>query len=100
MLTAYGYAGEDENTKEAIISIGLDYSMVTPYTSFVAVLDTIRNPEGDSMDVDQPSPLPQGVSGLSVGGYLMGAEPEELVLSIMAVAVMLAGILSGRRKRT
>ncbi len=100
MLTAYGYAGEDENTKEAITSIGLDYSMVTPYTSFVAVLDTIRNPEGDSMDVDQPSPLPQGVSGLSVGGYLMGAEPEELVLSIMAVAVMLAGILSGRRKQT
>lgn len=100
MLTAYGYAKEDENIREAVTSIGLDYSMLTPYTSFVAVLDTIRNPEGDSMDVDQPSPLPQGVSSLSIGGYLMGAEPEGLILSIMAAGVILAGILSGRRKRT
>lgn len=99
MLTAYGYAREDENTKEAITSIGLAYSMVTPYTSFVAVLDTIRNPEGDSMDVDQPSPLPQGVSNLSIGGYLMGAEPEELIQILMTMAVMLTAILFGRRKR-
>lgn len=99
MLTAYGYAREDDNTKAEITSIGLDYSMVTPYTSFVAVLDTIRNPEGDSMDVDQPSPLPQGVSELAIGGYLMGAEPELLIMSIATIVIILTNILFGRRKR-
>ena len=89
-----------EKNGDSISTCERDLRLGHSDASCVAVHDTIRNPEGDSMDVDQPSPLPQGVSGLSVGGYLMGAEPEELVLSIMAVAVMLAGILSGRRKRT
>lgn len=45
-LTACGFATEDEETREEITAIGLAHSMVTPYTSFVAVLDEVRNPEG------------------------------------------------------
>lgn len=99
-LTVYGYARDDEKTKEEITAIGLAHHMVTPYTSFVAVLDTIRNPNGDSTDVDQPSPLPRGVSGLSVGGYLTGAEPEELLLYVIAALVMSFGIFRTKRKKT
>lgn len=98
-LTAYGYAKDDEKTKEEITTIGLAHHMVTPYTSFVAVLETIRNPEGESTDVDQPSPLPQGVSNLSIGGYLTGAEPEDILLIAMAFLVVGVCIASKRRRK-
>lgn len=99
-LTAYGYAVVDDQTKEKIISIGLANDMVTPYTSFVAVLDTVRNPEGESVDVDQPSPLPQGVSGYAIGGYLFGAEPEEILLLLLAAVAVSAGTFRKWRKKT
>ncbi len=97
-LTGYGYAREDETTRAAITDIGLTYSMVTPCTSFVAVLDTVRNETGASTDVEQPNPLPRGVSGLSIGGYLMGAEPQDAMVLLMTAAA-LAGAWKGRRKK-
>lgn len=97
-LTGYGYAREDETTRAAITDIGLTYSMVTPYTSFVAVLDTVRNETGESTDVEQPNPLPRGGSGLSIGGYLMGAEPQDAMVLLMTAAA-LAGAWKGRRKK-
>ncbi len=97
-LTGYGYAREDETTRAAITDIGLTYSMVTPCTSFVAVLDTVRNETGESTDVEQPNPLPRGVSGLSIGGYLMGAEPQDAMVLLMTAAA-LAGAWKGRRKK-
>lgn len=99
MLTAYGHARDDEKTKEEIIAIGLAHNMVTPYTSFVAVLDTIRNPEGESTDVDQPSPLPRGVSNLAIGGYQTGAEPGERWIFWMAAVVMGTGVWYGKRRK-
>ncbi len=98
-LTAYGYATVDDHTKEEITSIGLDYSMMTPYTSFVAVLDTVRNPDGSSMDVDQPSPLPKGVSEYAIGGYLFGAEPGEGLLAAMALLGAGTCFLKKRRRK-
>lgn len=97
-LTGYGYAREDETTRAAITDIGLTYSMVTPCTSFVAVLDTVRNETGESTDVEQPNPLPRGVSSLSIGGYLMGAEPQDAMVLLMTAAA-LAGAWKGRRKK-
>ncbi len=97
-LTGYGYAREDETTRAAITDIGLTYSMVTPCTSFVAVLDTVRNETGESTDVEQPNPLPRGVSSLSIGGYLMGAEPGDPMFLLMTAAA-LAGAWKGRRKK-
>lgn len=58
-----------------VTALGLKYSMMTPYTSFVAVTETVRNPEGEGSDVIQPSALPLHVSSLAVGGYTTGSEP-------------------------
>ena len=55
-------------------SLGLTYSLLTRHTSFIAVLEQVRNTSGDAADVDQPLPLPDGVSELAVG-YGSGAEP-------------------------
>lgn len=98
-LTAYGFATVDDQTKAEITAIGLEHSMVTPYTSFVAVLDTVRNPEGDSMDVDQPSPLPEGVSGYAIGGYLFGAEPKDTLLVLLALSVVCVNVRKRRRRK-
>jgi Ca-activated chloride channel family protein len=50
-----------------VTALGLKYSLMSPYTSFVAV-DKIKRADGKLVTVKQPLPLPQGVSDLAVGG--------------------------------
>ena len=69
-LTDYGFSEDLKGAaKKEVTQIGLDYSMITPYTSFIAVTETIRNESGESTDVKQPIPLPRQVSDLAIGGY-------------------------------
>ncbi len=76
----------------------MNYSMLTPYTSFIAVIDTIRNTDGKSTDVNQPLPLPLGVSNLAVGGqYTQGSEPEIIIL-LAGMLAMLLFVFMVRRK--
>ncbi len=99
-LTDYGGNGTDSKlAKKLVTSLGLKYSMMTPYTSFVAVTETIRNPNADSMDVNQPSVLPLHVSSLSVGGYTTGSEPGGMLLLLVTLWIGGAGFLHYRRKR-
>lgn len=51
----------------AVTELGLKYNLLTSYTSFVAVDQRVRNRSGDSTQVDQPLPLPEGVSNSAVG---------------------------------
>ena len=53
--------------REAITALGLRYSLLTQYTSFIAVDEIVRTSEA-AVPVNQPLPLPQGVSNLAVGG--------------------------------
>lgn len=90
-ITKYGSVRNDSSVKDEITQLGLEYNMVTPYTSFIAVSEIIRNAEGDSTDVDQALPLPQRVSGLAVGGgYRAYSEPEMLLLILPVAAAILA----------
>ncbi len=66
-LTDYNATGENPDTRKEVTGLGLEYNLLTPYTSFIAVLEEIRNREGGANDVDQPQPLPAGVSNLAVG---------------------------------
>ena len=52
--------------KAAITKLGLDYSLLTQYTSFIAVDKVVRNPGGRGATANQPSPLPEGVSNAAV----------------------------------
>jgi len=58
---------DKEQQRGEIVQLGLHYSLLTRYTSFVAVDETVRNTSGTAQDVMQPLPLPQGVSNLAVG---------------------------------
>lgn len=96
-LAGYGSVRNDASVKEDITRIGLDYSMTTPYTSFVAVVDVVRNPEGEGRDVEQALPLPLHVTGLAVGGgYTAYSEPGLLLMAVLGGALC-AGI---RRRRS
>jgi len=58
--------GKDETRIKEITDLGLKYSLMTAYTSFVAV-DKVKRADGTVETVKQPLPLPQGVSDLAVG---------------------------------
>ena len=53
--------------KEEITALGLKYSLLTQYTSFIAVDSMVRADTGESETVIQPLPLPEGVSDYAVG---------------------------------
>ncbi|MEN6313775.1 MAG: VIT domain-containing protein [Clostridiaceae bacterium] len=86
-LSDYGFGDSDDpGIRKEVTSLGLEYSMLTPYTSFIAVIEKIRNTDGKSTDVNQPLPLPLNVSNLAVGSpYTQGAEP--------GIPILIAGIL-------
>jgi len=96
-LSDFSAREESEAEKQEITRLGLDYNLLTRHTSFVAVLQEIRNAGGQGRDVDQPLPLPQGVSDLAVGGgNAQGDEPGLLLLAALAGA--LAAVALARRR--
>jgi Ca-activated chloride channel family protein len=80
--------------REAVTQLGLTYNLLTRYTSFIAVHEVIRNEPGLGQDVQQPLPLPAGVSDLAVG-VQAGAEPE---LAWVALAVLFVVAAFARRR--
>jgi Ca-activated chloride channel family protein len=66
-LSDYGSTDIDEAGVKQITALGLKYNLLTQYTSFIAVREKIVNPNGDSRDVNQPLPLPLGVSDMAIG---------------------------------
>ena len=90
-LSNYGFGENSDETVEAIKSIGLKYNLLTQYTSFIAVREVIRNPDGSADDVNQILPLPVGV------GMAVGSEPE-FVWLIFGLALIGIVLLIGRNR--
>jgi Ca-activated chloride channel family protein len=85
--------GDDgEATRQAVTALGLKYELLTQYTSFVAVHEKVRNTEGAAEKVDQPLPMPEGVSDFAVSSSV--PEPELPLLA--ALVLLLAGLTMGR----
>ncbi len=98
-LSDYGSRSVSPEKVKEITALGLKYSLLTQYTSFIAVLEEIRNPLGTAKDVKQPLPLPLGVSDLAVGqGTEAGSEPE-LVWLITTVLLLATFMLLRSRRR-
>ncbi|HKP45071.1 MAG TPA: VIT domain-containing protein [Pyrinomonadaceae bacterium] len=84
-LSDYGFGRPSDQQVKEITSLGLKYNLLTQYTSFIAVRQKIVNAGGATDDIEQPLPLPLGVSDMAVG-----SEPE--LLWLMALS-MLAGLI-------
>ena len=83
----------------AITDLGLKYSLLTQYTSFLAVDQVVRNlaPQ-DSASVNQPSPLPQGVENTALGAEVPST-PEPATWGAIAVTLSVLAMLATRRRR-
>lgn len=92
----------DEETVREITSLGLSYSLLTPYTSFLAVDETPRDFSGVAQAVKQPLPLPQGVSASAVGGapsiVKNASVPEPGSIGLIAFLVVLLALQRQRDK--
>jgi Ca-activated chloride channel family protein len=64
-----------------IVRMGLDYRLVTNYTSFVAVEERVTTGDGNPATVDVPSPCPAGMSCV-----LHGARDVELAETVRVTA--------------
>lgn len=99
-LSDYGARNLAEDKAREITSLGLKYSLLTRYTSFIAVLEEVRNPLGEAKNVNQPLPLPLGVSDLAVGGGTeAGSEPELVWLISASLLLALIMLIRSRRRR-
>src|SRR5688572_17611314 len=95
-LSDFGPRVPSEQRVAEITSLGLTYGLLTRYTSFVAVQEIVRRAAEGADDVDQPLPLPAGVSDLAVG-ITRGSEPGLLWMCAIAVALLGAvGVLRAR----
>ena len=71
-------AGREPQTQANIYNLtGLDYNLLTKFTSFIAVQDVVRTTQG-STDVTQPIAMPAGVTDSAISqseSMEVGAEP-------------------------
>ena len=98
-LDDYQRVGQDPERVKEITRLGLDYHLLTNYTSFIAVDHEVRNPDpGEAQTVKQPLPIPQGVSDFAVGGAFPSSPEPELV-ALLGVAAAAAAWARRRQKR-
>ena len=69
------YHGQSDEIVELITQLGLDYRLVTQYTSFVAV-DRSRTVTGDLKTIHQPVETPEGVDPYKSSGGVIVAREE------------------------
>lgn len=69
ILSDYNKLRNDDKRIKEVTDLGLNYNLLTAYTSFVAVDNEVRNKDGQLTTVKQPLPLPEGVSDYAVGGH-------------------------------
>jgi Ca-activated chloride channel family protein len=93
-LSDYGASYLPDEKVREVTDLGLKYNLLTRYTSFIAVREKIVNPDGTARDVNQPLPLPMGVSDLAVGD-----EPG-LVWLLAACGILAIAVLLRRRFTT
>ena len=110
-LMSQDYGSAQEGTmkpelKETITNLGLEYRLMTQFTSFVAVEEMIVTDGGQPRRIDVPVEVPEGVnrqdaesSGVNVSanlGYIMNSQPAQArstqaLYSISAGAVTKSG---------
>jgi Ca-activated chloride channel homolog len=83
---------------QAITQLGLQYNLLTAYTSFIAIDQLVRNPNAaNTAIVNQPVPLPQGVGNTTLGAHVPST-PEPTTWAAMAMTLLVLLRLVYRRR--
>jgi Ca-activated chloride channel family protein len=97
-LSDFGFGEPTPAATRDITNLGLQYSLLTPYTSFIAVSEIVRTTPGSGTDVAQPLPLPAGVSASAVGEPVQtAAEPSLWLLVVLAAGLGAIALRFSRR---
>jgi Ca-activated chloride channel family protein len=104
---------DDDTLKQRVVQLGLDFSLVTRWTSFVAVSKQIYNPNPVATTT-RPIPVPQvkGVTAAAYGNtqqfvnggtqaqFIGGAAPEPATLAgLLLMTLVLISFLVMRQQR-
>jgi len=68
-----------EDVKQSIVQLGLDYRLMTQFTSFVAVEEMIVTDGGQPRRIDVPIEVPEGVNRQTTYGETYGSRPMGLL---------------------
>ena len=96
-LSDFNFKDHTRDTRAQITSLGLTYNLLTTNTSFVAVHEVVRNPEGQSQEVHQPLPLPLHVSNLAVGGSVSKV-PAPGLCTMLVIALLILILTIAHKK--
>ncbi len=82
-----------DDVKQAVIQLGLDYRLMTQFTSFVAVEEMIVTDGGQPRRIDVPVEVPEGVnreavSGANYGTVISSRQIQNLPMAGRAMAQM------------
>jgi len=93
-----GQGGAKPEIVREITDLGLAHSLLTPYTSFVAVDETPRELAQAAVPVKQPLPLPEGVTAAAIGSTQAaplvrnGSVPEPGAIGLFSLLILLLGL--------
>ena len=96
-LGDYENLQHDDGHVAQITELGLRYSLLTKYTSFVAVDEPVRRTTPVVKTVKQPLPLPAGVPEEAVGQNI-STSPEPGSTALLLVTMVLLPIAYLRRR--
>jgi Ca-activated chloride channel family protein len=98
-LDDYQHLRDDPDRVKEITRLGLDYHLLTNYTSFLAVDQVVRNADpSNSQTVKQPLPMPQGVSDLAIGEFVP-TSPEPELIALVGIAGAMAAWARRRKAK-
>ncbi len=93
-----GDGPRDAESIREITALGLGYSLLTPYTSFLAIDEQPREMTELAQTVEQPLPLPQGVSPSAIGAAPVSnaSVPEPGAIGLISLLVVLLALQRSR----
>ena len=83
LLSDYNLLRPNDERVNEVTTLGLTYNLLTAYTSFVALDSQVRLVDGQAVTVNQPLPLPQGVSHYAVAGAAKTAVPSSTSFGLL-----------------
>ena len=87
-----------DSVKAEVTALAINYRLMSPYTSFVAVDDSVVvNPSGESRCVRQALPMPEGVSYQGVVGGVEGGIPGGVPGGAIEQVIVLGSTISSDR---
>ncbi len=92
-LADWDFGSPSRRQEREILALGLEYGLLTDFTSFVAVTEEVRADGGPADEIVHALPLPRGVPESALG-YGVGGGDEPGLLALAALAAL---VLAGRR---